>query len=73
MAHATITVNDLRVLIADLPGEMFVLVPGGDHEYFMASVGVADVWREDPKRGPPQFAECNNEGSTNDQAFVVGR
>lgn len=63
------TVNDLRVLIADLDGQMPVLVPGGDHEYFMAAVGVADVWRDGKRR--PSYQESDVEGNTNEQALVV--
>lgn len=70
------TVKQLRAFIAELPDDMPVLIPGGDHEYFIASVGVADVWRNDPKTKRPGqvlFEEFGLEGNTNARAFVVSR
>lgn len=73
MVHPTMTVRDLRVMIADLPDWMFVLVPGTDHEYALATVGVQSVQRVDTPGRPPEFHECAADGTTNTEAFIVGR
>lgn len=65
------TVNDLRVLIADLDGQMPVLIPAEDHSYRVPVAGVADVWDKGPAYRVARFDECNNKGNTNAQALVV--
>lgn len=67
------TVRDLRVMLADLPDWMFVLVPAADHEYALATVGVQSVQRVDTPGRPPEFSECAADGTTNDAALIIGR
>lgn len=69
------TVNDLRVLIADLDGTMEVVVPGGDHQYFPPVVGVTPIWDNGPKYRPTRdrFHEPASDEVSNSDALVVGR
>lgn len=67
------TIEQLSVLIAGLPGDMVVLVPGGDHEYFNASIGVENVWKNSgrPRPGIASYQESSLEGEHNAQALVI--
>lgn len=40
------TVNELRKLIADLPGDMLVVTNSGDHSYILAYPSVAKAVKE---------------------------
>ena len=64
-------IKNLRALIADLPDDMPVLIPGGDHQLFVPAVGVSNVWKS-PGR-VPNYYEGSDDGSTNATALVVSR
>lgn len=74
------TVNQLRKLIANLPGEMLVVTPGSDHSYDMggARVDKAEILRNS-KRGHviamgEYYDERNRASGTStiEQVLVVG-
>lgn len=52
------TVDDLRKLLADAPGDAEVLISGGpDHSYYRTAGSLATVARGEGRRGDKWYAE----------------
>lgn len=70
----SLTVGQLKKLIADLPDNMDVVTPGSDHSYLNASGWVTDTAYDEGYGGHFEYAgdEHMNEHEVKSRALVIG-